>query len=200
MEPIFDKMLHALSIDPQLLKTDATRIIKNIDTTQSISDESFLSSDSELSRMLRNVRENSQFHYTDAWGIGLGRLLELRQASPSPLSFEKWSKLLLRVPVERLERSWRDFNEQQSRIQCFEAARREAAAQSLQLCDDRLTKGRRTRKVFGATADRGRSLAELNKLAREGHGESSWHAEANDAHGGTRQDMLQRNGVDRGAE
>lgn len=188
-------MLHALSLDPQLLRSDATRILKNIDSTQSVSDESFLRSDSELGRMFQSVRENSEFHYTDAWGVGLGRLLELRQSSPSPLSFAKWSRLLLRVPAERLERSWSDFNQQQRRVQSLEAARRDAAAQRLHTCDDFsiLAKGR-SRNVFGASADSTRSLAELNKLAAEGRAQSG--GESN--FGSARHDVLQRNGADRG--
>lgn len=165
VDPIFNALMQALRMDPQLLRTDATRILQQVDSTQSVSDEQLLTTESELGRTFQKARENKRFHYTDAWGIGLGRLLELRSSRINPTNppdFSKWSQLLLRVPAERLEQSWAGFTEQQRRMQSFEATRRALIAQKSTTSEYSRTH-RQLYSLDGNSAGKEKGQCELNR-------------------------------------
>ena len=169
-------MLRALSMDPQQLKSDATRLLRQVDATRSVSDQGLFSSESELGEVFQKVRENEKFHYTDAWGVGLGRLLELRQSTTNRPDFARWSELLIRVPAERMEQSWSNFSEQQSRIQSFEATRKE----KLRLCVEPPVEGH-TRSAYGGARYSRRQQSELNQRAELKRAQSGAYANLNSA-------------------
>jgi len=104
-------MVNALGMDPRAIREDAKQVLQQVDLTRSLSDEDFLhSADSEVGKIFDRVRSNRLYHYTDAWGVGLVRLMELRKHTPPTVNdFIVWGDLLVNIPAERLSASWSAF-------------------------------------------------------------------------------------------
>lgn len=86
------------------------------------------------------TRENRFFKYTDAWGVGLGRMMELVGNEPNPESFEKWSSSLRWVFTPRLISTWDEFSGDQLRMQGIEAMQKQLMIREKKRSASRLEK------------------------------------------------------------
>lgn len=164
IDVIFNEMMKAIGFDPAVIREDAKRALELIKTTKSLSDEEFLSStdpDNELGKILKNARENRFFKYTDAWGVGLARMMELRDLSPGKESFERWCKVLRWVSPNRLLQSWDEFCADQIRMQGVEAMQKQ-----LMIREKKRAAARLESKATGFE-DKRRALQELNEMIEE---------------------------------
>lgn len=106
-------MLIALQLDPEQVRRDAKRLIGLAKgrTTPLIDDlppaELFTVVDMTSSN-------NKEFPLTDAWAVGLGRLIELYGAVPSETSFRRWNRR--GVNNARLMAAWSDFQADSQRL------------------------------------------------------------------------------------
>ena len=137
-------MIHALDMHPTAIKEDAKLLLRQVDLTKSLSDENFLrSADSDMGKIFDKIRGNQQFHYTDAWGVGLARLMELRKHTPpSAMDFTTWSDLLVNVPAERMSASWSAFCTAQSIVQNADRLQKEGLVREREQLATRLLKAK----------------------------------------------------------
>ncbi len=122
VDPIFHSVMNAVSLDPHTLENSAKLVLKGIDQTRLVSDENLLlKSGDELGKIFAGVPNNPAFRYTDSWGVGLVRMMELRGSlavDKNNAQFAKWSELLCgAVCAEQLAQSWGGFIAQQRRMQ-----------------------------------------------------------------------------------
>ena len=83
--------MSAVGLDPNLLRADAKRLLAVIKSQENRTETEILNSnDNELGQIFENVRKNRFFKYTDAWGVGLGRIMELANIEPKVENFEIW--------------------------------------------------------------------------------------------------------------
>lgn len=114
--------MNAMSLDSHTLEESAKLVLKGIDQTRLVSDENlFLKSGNELGKIFAGVPNNPAFRYTDSWGVGLVRMMELRGSlaiDKNNAQFDKWSKLLCgTVCADQLAQSWGGFIAQQRRME-----------------------------------------------------------------------------------
>ncbi|RYH05089.1 hypothetical protein EON65_45710, partial [archaeon] len=84
---IFDTLITAVGFDPALIRDDAKRILSLVKES-SLSEQEFLQQqDTEMARIFHNPKTNRFFKYCDAWGIGLGRVMELKGVDVNEASF-----------------------------------------------------------------------------------------------------------------
>ena len=117
IDVIFNLMMKAVGFDPAVIRADAKRILGLIKESTLSEDDFLASTEGEIAEILNNIRKNRFFKYTDAWGIGLARLMELKGVEPNLASFEKWSKSLRWVFSPRLMQSYDEFCGDQLRMQ-----------------------------------------------------------------------------------
>ena len=87
--------MNAVGLDPNLLRADAKRLLAVIKSQENRTETEILNSkDNELGQIFENVRKNRFFKYTDAWGVGLGRIMELANIEPKVENFEIWVSML----------------------------------------------------------------------------------------------------------
>jgi len=137
-------MVNALGMDPRAIREDAKQVLQQVDLTRSLSDEDFLySADSEVGKIFDKVRSNRLYHYTDAWGVGLVRLMELRKHTPPTVNdFIAWSDLLVNVPAERLSASWSAFCTAQSIVRNADLLQKELLVREREQLATRLAKAK----------------------------------------------------------
>ena len=73
----------AVGFEPQKIRDDAKRMLSLIKEGNPTADDILNSTEGELAEILINVRTNRFFKYTDAWGVGLGRMIELVGGEPN---------------------------------------------------------------------------------------------------------------------
>lgn len=136
--------MHALDMHPTAIKEDAKQLLRQVDLTNTLSVEDFLrSADTEVGKIFDKVRSNRQFHYTDTWGVGLARLMELRKHTPpSAMDFATWSDLLVNVPAERMSASWSAFCTAQSIVQNADRLQKEVLVREREQLAIRLLKAK----------------------------------------------------------
>ena len=117
IDVIFNVMMKAVGFDPAVIRADAKRILGLIKESTSSEDDFLAATEGEIAEILNGIRKNRFFKYTDAWGIGLARLMELKGLEPNLVSFEKWSKSLRWVFAPRLMQSYDEFCGDQLRMQ-----------------------------------------------------------------------------------
>ena len=122
---IFNTMMKAVGLDPQLIRDDAKRYLTTIKEGSLTEDDVINSESGELATIFNNVRTNRFFKYTDAWGVGLGRTIELLGGEPNQESFDKWSESLKWVFSGRLMQTWDEFSSDQVRMQGIEAMQKQ---------------------------------------------------------------------------
>ena len=125
IDEIFNKMMVAVGFEPQKIRDDAKRMLGLIKDGNPTADDILSSTEGELAEILINVRTNRFFKYTDAWGVGLGRMIELVGAEPNSDSFDKWSASLRWVFTPRLISTWDEFCGDQLRMQGIEAMQKQ---------------------------------------------------------------------------
>lgn len=154
-------MMKAVGFDPVKIREDAKRVLGLIKES-TLSEEEFLSStEGELAEIFNNVRSNRFFKYTDAWGVGLGRLMELKGIEPKEESFIRWSTSLKWVFTQRLVQSWEEFCGDQLRMQGVEAMQKQL------LIREKKRAAQRLESKAAAFDDKKKALQELNEAIDE---------------------------------
>jgi len=125
IDVIFNEMMKAVGFDPVKIREDAKRMLTLVKESTLSEEELLNSSDGELGAIFSNVRNNRFFKYTDAWGVGLGRIMELRNVEPNKESFDRWAGVLTWVFSPRLLQSWDEFCGDQLRMQGVEAMQKQ---------------------------------------------------------------------------
>ena len=118
-------MMIAVGFEPQKIRDDAKRMLSLIKDGNPTADDILNSTEGELAEILINVRTNRFFKYTDAWGVGLGRMIELVGGEPNADSFDKWSASLRWIFTPRLISTWDEFCGDQLRMQGIEAMQKQ---------------------------------------------------------------------------
>lgn len=121
IDVIFNEMIKAVGLDPVKIREDAKRLLALIKESNLTEDDVLNAQTGELADIFNHVRNNRFFKYTDAWGVGLGRLIELLGVEPKQESFDKWAKSLKWVFTPRLVQTWDEFSADQLRLQGVEA-------------------------------------------------------------------------------
>lgn len=161
IDVIFNAMMKAVGFDPSKIREDAKTtltIIKSINGTE----ESVLNiQEGELADIFNSVRNNRFFKYTDAWGVGLGRLIELIGVEPNAESFGRWGKSLKWVFANRIGQTWDEFCADQLKMQGVEAMQKQ-----LMIREKKRAAGRLEQKAMEFD-DKKKALQELNEAIAE---------------------------------
>ena len=107
------------------------------------------------------VRTNRFFKYTDAWGVGLGRLIEVVGVEPKEESFNKWTASLRWVFTPRIIQTWDEFCGDQLRMQGIEAMQKQ-----LMIREKKRSAARLEQKA-AQFEDKKKALQELNEAIEE---------------------------------
>jgi hypothetical protein len=112
IDSIFNAMVIALQLDPQQVRHDAKRLIGLAKgrTTPLIDNLP----PAELFTVVDTNPGNKEFPLTDAWAVGLGRLIELYGAVPSETIFRRWNRR--GVNNARLMAAWSEFQADSQRL------------------------------------------------------------------------------------
>lgn len=133
-------MMVAVGFEPQKIRDDAKRMLSLIKEGNPTADDILNSTEGELAEILINVRTNRFFKYTDAWGVGLGRMIELVGGEPNSDSFDKWSASLRWIFTPRLISTWDEFCGDQLRMQGIEAMQKQLMIREKKRSASRLEK------------------------------------------------------------
>jgi hypothetical protein len=115
----------------------------------------------ELTDILDYVRTNRFFKYTDAWGVGLCRVMELIGLEPNVDTFNRWTATLRWVFPQRLTQSWDEFCNDQIRMQGVEAMQKQI------LIREKKRAAARLEKKAAEFEDKKKALMELNAALLE---------------------------------
>jgi len=125
IDTIFNVMMEACGLDAVRIREDAKRLLTLIKDNDCSHNELLNLQEGELGDIFHAVRTNRFFKYTDAWGIGLGRMIELTGGEATAESFEKWSTSLKWIFTSRLIQTWDEFTGDQLRMQGVEAMQKQ---------------------------------------------------------------------------
>lgn len=154
-------MLSACRLDAVKIRDDAKKMLTMIKESTANEKEFLESKEGEIATIFEGVRKNRFFKYSDAWGVGLGRLMELRGVEPNVDSFGNWSQSLRWVFAPRLVQSWDEFCGDQLRMQGVEAMQKQ-----LQIREKKRAAIRLETKA-AAFEDKKQALNELNEFIEE---------------------------------
>jgi len=115
----------------------------------------------EFASIFNRVRSDRFFKYTDAWGVGLGRLMELAGVEPNEESFDRWSKSLRWVFTPRIAQSWNEFSADQVKMQGIEAMQKQL------LIREKKRAAARLEKKASEFESKKKALLELNRDIEE---------------------------------
>lgn len=121
----------------------------------------FAATEGEIADIFNSVRTNRFFKYTDAWGVGLGRMMELVGAEPKSESFDRWCGSLKWVFTPRLMQTWDEFCGDQLRMQGIEAMQKQLMIREKKRAAARLEK------KAADFDDKKKALQELNDSIEE---------------------------------
>lgn len=153
--------MKSLRLDAQKIRDDAKRILTLIKESSESEDQFLAQTEGELAEIFKHVRTNRFFKYTDAWGVGLGRLMELKGIEPNEASFKRWSANLRWVFAPRLMQSWSEFCGDQVKMQGVEAMQKQLLIREKKRAAERLeTKA-------ASFEGKKKALMELNLLIEE---------------------------------
>ena len=133
-------MMIAVGFEPQKIRDDAKRMLGLIKDGNPTADDILNATEGELAEILINVRTNRFFKYTDAWGVGLGRMIEHVGSEPNSDSFDKWSASLRWIFTPRLVSTWDEFCGDQLRMQGIEAMQKQLQIREKKRSASRLEK------------------------------------------------------------
>ena len=154
-------MMKAVGFDPVKIREDAKRILTLV-KEGSLTETDLLESNSgELAEIFQSVRSNRFFKYTDAWGIGLGRIIELVGGEPKEESFAKYAKSLRWIFTQRLMSTWDEFTGDQLRMQGVEAMQKQL------LIREKKRAAARLEKKASEFEDKKKAILEMNLAIEE---------------------------------
>ena len=151
----------AVGLDPSLLRADAKRLLGVIKTMENATEDTVLNADNELGQIFAQTRKNRFFKYTDAWGVGLGRVMELVGVDPKEENFKRWCQSLRWVFVQRIMQTWDEFTGDQLKMQGVEAMQKQLMIREKRRAAARLEK------QAEEFEDKKKSIAELNEAIAE---------------------------------
>jgi len=140
IDKIFNELMSAVGFDPNKLRDDAKKVLTLIKESNLTEDDLLKSQDGLLGTVFNGVRANRFFKYTDSWGVGLGRVMELIGVEPNNESFDRWSKSLKWIFTPRLMQSWSEFCGDQIRMQGVEAMQKQLLIREKKRAAGRLEK------------------------------------------------------------
>jgi hypothetical protein len=161
IDVIFNEMMKAVLLDPVVIRDDAKRMLMLIKSVNGTEEDFLNMKEGELAKIFDGIRNNRFFKYTDAWGVGLGRLMELVGVDPKPEAFEKWEKNLKWVSASRLSSSWEEFCADQVKMQGVEAMQKQL------LIREKKRAAQRLEKKAADFEDKKKALQELNEAIEE---------------------------------
>ena len=161
IDVIFNELLKCVGFDPVLIREDAKKILSSIKDSNFTEDEVLNGKEGVLAKIFDDVRTNRFFKYTDAWGVGLGRIIELLGVEPNETSFERWCKSLKWVFSQRVMQTWNEFTADQVRLQGVEAMQKQLLIREKKRAAARLEK-----KALDFD-DKKKALMELNLAVEE---------------------------------
>lgn len=154
-------MMKAVGFDANKIREDAKRVLSLVKEGDPTEDAILGATSGELAEIFNNVRSNRFFKYTDAWGVGLGRLIEVLGAEPNEAAFNKWSASLRWVFTQRLMQTWDEFCGDQLRMQGIEAMQKQL------LIREKKRSAARLEKKAAEFDDKKKALQELNEAIEE---------------------------------
>jgi hypothetical protein len=155
-------MMKAIGFDPVKIRADAKVVLTLVKESAEMPEEEFLkSSTGLLGEIFGPVRDNRFFKYADSWGVGLGRIMELRNVEPNKETFDRWTKTLRFIATPRLMQSWDEFCNDQLRMQGVEAMQKQ-----LLIREKKRAAGRLEAKA-AAFDDKKIAIQELNEAIEE---------------------------------
>merc|ERR1711988_1217891 len=140
IDTIFNTMMEACGLDAVRIREDAKRLLTLVKENDCSHNELLNLQEGELGDIFHAVRTNRFFKYTDAWGIGLGRLIELTGGEPTPETFDKWSASLRWIFTPRMMQTWDEFTGDQLRMQGVEAMQKQLLIREKKRAATRLEK------------------------------------------------------------
>jgi hypothetical protein len=153
--------MKACGFDPAKLRDDAKRVLSLV-KDKGLTEETLINGkEGELADIFNKVRTNRFFKYTDAWGVGLGRVMELIGVEPKEESFSRVAVSLKWVFSTRLLSTWDEFSTDQIRLQGVEAMQKQL------LIREKKRAAARLEKKAADFADKKKALLELNEAIEE---------------------------------
>lgn len=154
-------MMKVVGLDATQIRDDAKKVLTLVKES-TLSPEEFLNSqEGEIAAVFNTVRNNRFFKYTDAWGVGLARIMELKGVEPNQENFEKWCGSLKWVFAPRLIQTWDEFCGDQLRMQGVEAMQKQL------LIREKKRAAARLESKAAQFDDKKKALQELNEAIEE---------------------------------
>lgn len=154
-------MMKACGLDPNRIREDAKRVLSLVKEGGYTEETLLNAQEGELADIFNSVRKNRFFKYTDAWGVGLGRVMELIGVEPKEESFNRFSASLKWVFTSRLMQTWDEFSADQLRLQGVEAMQKQL------LIREKKRAAARLEKKAADFEDKKKALMELNAAVEE---------------------------------
>lgn len=161
IDVIFNTMMKCVGFDPNKIREDAKRVLTLIKEGPQTEDEVLAATTGELAEIFSNVRNNRFFKYSDAWGVGLGRMMELIGVEPKTETFDKWTKNLKWIFTQRLMQTWDEFSGDQLRMQGIEGMQKQL------LIREKKRAAARLEEKAASFEDKKKALQELNDAIDE---------------------------------
>jgi len=161
IDKIFNIMMTAVGLNPNTLREDAKKVLTVIKDSNLTEEDLMNVKEGILAEVFSKVRGNRFFKYTDAWGVGLGRVMELIGVEPKAESFDRWSANLKWVFTPRLISTWSEFCGDQLRMQGVEAMQKQLLIREKKRAASRLEK------KASEFDDKKKALQELNDAIEE---------------------------------
>jgi hypothetical protein len=154
--------MKAVGFEPQKIRDDAKRMLQLIKDGPQTEDEVLAEGRTdEIGEIFARVRGNRFFKYTDAWGIGLGRMMELLNVEPNEKTFGKWCPSLKWIFTPRLMATWDEFSGDQLKMQGIEGMQKQL------LIREKKRAAARLEKKAADFDDKKQALMELNEAIEE---------------------------------
>lgn len=162
IDVIFNEIMKAVGFEPQKIRDDAKRMLQLIKDGPQTEEEVLAEGRSdEIGEIFARVRGNRFFKYTDAWGIGLGRMMELLNIEPNEETFSKWCPSLKWIFTQRIMQTWDEFSGDQLKMQGIEAMQKQL------LIREKKRAAARLEKKAADFDDKKQALMELNEAIEE---------------------------------
>ena len=161
IDVIFNVMMKAVGMDATRVREDAKMLLTLVKDSNLTEEDLLTAKEGALAEIFQNVRSNRFFKYTDAWGIGLGRIIELTGGEPKAETFDKWSASLRWVFTPRMMQTWDEFTGDQLRMQGVEAMQKQL------LIREKKRAAVRLEKKAAEFDDKKKAILELNEAIEE---------------------------------